>query len=557
MLKKIKNRKVLILLFLLSIPSFSALIRQGYFPMHDDMQAMRLLQIDKCVKDGQFPCRWVPDMGYGYGYPQFNYYAPFPYYIMESVHLLGFSYLDSVKASFIFSVFVGAIGMYILGKKLWGETGAFISTIIFIYAPYRALDMYVRGAVGEFWALSILPFIFWSSLKVIEEDKKARFWLALFIAALLTSHNITTLVFIPVFLAWVLYLTFFALQNSTLSVKSFVKEISFGFLWGFLISSFFIIPAYIEKSYVHVETLLQGYFNYKGHFASIGQLLFSTYWGFGSSETGSFDDLSLSIGILTWTIPVSSLFVLFLLKKWKSLKLTLFLVSIGFISLFLIHPKSEIIWSNVTILHYLQFPWRFLVISVFTFSVAAGSLGKLFPGGLRKNIGIIGLIALVSLLLNASFFSPHRWIDITDKEKFSGVSWDRQLTISIFDYLPKSADRPPWQEAFKMPVFAEGEGRVIKGLKRTDMQVWELDVKSESLVRLPIYQFPGWEIKVNDKVKDYSFDNTLGLITFDLENGSHLVTAKLKNTLVRSLSNIFSVIGLILVPIYLSKLKLW
>jgi len=124
------------------------------------MQAMRLYEIDKCIRDGQIPCRWVPDMGYGYGYPQFNYYAPLPYYIMEVFHLVGFGFLDSVKAGMVLSILVSAWGMYSLAKFLWGRVGGFISSRLYIYAPYRATDFYVRGAVGELWAMAFLPFIF-------------------------------------------------------------------------------------------------------------------------------------------------------------------------------------------------------------------------------------------------------------------------------------------------------------------------------------------------------------------------------------------------------------
>src|SRR3989344_8204054 len=123
-----KDRFLVLLLLILAVPTFSSLLRPGFFPMHDDMQAMRLLQIDKCVKDLQIPCRWVPDMGYGYGYPQFNYYAPLPYYIMEIFVLFGTSILESVKIGFILSVFVSAIGMFLLGNKLWGKWGAVLSS---------------------------------------------------------------------------------------------------------------------------------------------------------------------------------------------------------------------------------------------------------------------------------------------------------------------------------------------------------------------------------------------------------------------------------------------
>src|SRR3990167_6120481 len=138
MIEKIKRALLspLTIVLILVIPTFMALLRPGYFPMHDDISAMRLLEVDKCIKDGQIPCRWVPDMGFGYGYPQFNFYSPLPYYLMEGFHLGGLGFLDSVKAFFVMSIIVSAIGMYLLGKELWGRMGGLISALLYTFAGY-------------------------------------------------------------------------------------------------------------------------------------------------------------------------------------------------------------------------------------------------------------------------------------------------------------------------------------------------------------------------------------------------------------------------------------
>jgi len=66
MLKKIIDSvSIFFLLAFVVFLTIKPLLRSGYYPMHDDMQAIRLMQMDKCVKDMQIPCRWVPDMGYG------------------------------------------------------------------------------------------------------------------------------------------------------------------------------------------------------------------------------------------------------------------------------------------------------------------------------------------------------------------------------------------------------------------------------------------------------------------------------------------------------------
>lgn len=226
------NKKIIFLvLLIITLPIYSSLIRPGYFPMHDDMQAMRLMQMDKCVKDGQIPCRWVPDMGYGYGYPQFNYYAPLPYYVMEFFHLSGLGYLDSVKLGFISSSLVSIGGMFLLGTALWGGLGGFISSFLYAYAPYRALDFYVRGAMGKLWALAFLPFVFWQVYEIVKGKKKAILYFALFTAALFTSHNISALITIPFLILWIIILLIKNYRYSPIGLKK-VFLILFWDLYG-------------------------------------------------------------------------------------------------------------------------------------------------------------------------------------------------------------------------------------------------------------------------------------------------------------------------------------
>src|SRR3990172_4333807 len=362
---------LLFALFILTIPAISSLLKPGYFPMHDDMQAMRLYQMDKCIKDGQIPCRWVPDMGYGYGYPQFNYYSPLPYYSMEGFHLLGFSYLDSVKVFFVLTVLISAWGMYLLGSALWGEKGGFLSALFYIYLPYRAVDMYVRGAVGELSALSILPFAFLYSYRIVEGKKNFVLGFAIAVSPLFTSHNITAIMIIPFFIVWILLVN--KKQGKWLPSREILKNLLLGLFWCLVISSFFILPAWFEKNLVHIESLIGGYFNYVSHFVGLRTLIFSNYWGYGFSEAGSYDEINLSVGFLQFIFAFIGLFGLWISKKVKEFNLAIFLMITVFFSLFMIHPKSAIIWRSLPILEYFQFPWRFLLISGFLISLLAGA----------------------------------------------------------------------------------------------------------------------------------------------------------------------------------------
>src|SRR5260221_9240583 len=110
-----------IALILLTIPTFWTLLRPGFFPMQDDLQSFRVLEMDKCFSDQQLPCRWVPDMGYQFGYPQFNFYSPSVFYFGELFHLLGLQFIDSVKLLFILGFIFSALTMFLFLQSIFGK----------------------------------------------------------------------------------------------------------------------------------------------------------------------------------------------------------------------------------------------------------------------------------------------------------------------------------------------------------------------------------------------------------------------------------------------------
>ena len=101
----------LLFVLFISILTILPLFRDGFFPIHDDAQIVRVQQMTKALQDGQFPVRWVSDLGYGYGYPIFNFYAPLPYYIGSVFDLIGFSPLTATK------IMMG-IGMLVAGLTM-------------------------------------------------------------------------------------------------------------------------------------------------------------------------------------------------------------------------------------------------------------------------------------------------------------------------------------------------------------------------------------------------------------------------------------------------------
>src|SRR5258706_9180913 len=84
-------------LFAICLFAIFPLFHTGLFSMHDDEQVARLYEMYLVISNAQIPPRWVPDLGFGFGFPLFNFYPPLVYYLGSLFHLLGFSFITSTK----------------------------------------------------------------------------------------------------------------------------------------------------------------------------------------------------------------------------------------------------------------------------------------------------------------------------------------------------------------------------------------------------------------------------------------------------------------------------
>jgi len=542
--------KILILILAASFFSYNSLIQKGYIPMHDDMQPIRLLQIDKCLKDGQIPCRWTPDLGYGYGYPLYIFYSPLIYYLMEIIHLVGFSLLTSIKISFILSFIFSGISMFLLGRLIWGNLGGLVSSAFYIYAPFRAADVYSRGAVGEFWAMGFLPLILWSILKIFKQkyQKRNLIYISLSFALLLLTHNLTSVSFAPILLLWIIGLLFIY-QNKKIFIRVLMSLVV-----GFLISGFYTIPLVFERGFVHLDTMISGYFNYLAHFVSFGQLFLRNHWGFGSSELGSYDDLSFSIGTIHWVILIVSTLLFIKTKQYFSRNLNTFIIIFTLIvfitSVFLTHSRSTAIWQIIDPLKYFQFPWRFLIYTALSTSIIAGYPVYLLNKNKKTSLMLALIMIFVVIVYNARLFRPQYYIQINDHQKLTGANWQFQQTASIYDYLPINVKSPPASKAPEIPTIIHGQAEILTFTTGTNWQKGTIQSYSMTSIQLPLYYYPGMLVTVDGQKVDYNYQNDLALITFDVPPGLHSFEVMLTQTTDQIIGNIFTIIGILILLFY-------
>ncbi len=556
--------KRLALILLLTIPSFWVLLKPGYYNMHDDLQLIRQLELEKCIYDGQIPCRWVPDLGNGYGYPLFNFYPPMPYMVGEIYRTLGASFITTVKLTAVTQIILASFAMYLLVTSLLGPTAGIIAAVFYTYAPYHAVNIYVRGAMDEAWATVFFPLLFYASYQLIA-TKKTKFIIifALAIAGILLSHNPMVLIFTPFLLLWIFF-WLISQKKAAFFIHDSYNFIKAGIL-GLGLSAFFTIPLLIETQLVQIESMFNDYYSYGAHFVTLPQLLFNNFWGDGPSVWGANDGFSFMLGYLHWIIPLI-LLIFTIIKSINKRRfdrkssLIIFLVGCFLFSAFMTHNRSNIIWLIFSPIQKIQFPWRFLSLSYFFASFASAFIVEVLNyikiTSFLKKVIIINLLVSV-IVINISYFQPVHSGPITDQQKFSG-SWHNFVTGSIYDYLPKTAHTAPLTLATSIvDTQSPPNSSQITNTKRgTDWFSFNVTNEITSTLTVAQLYFPNFIAYDNQKIIPLTYEATYGRMQITLPPGNHQLYFKLQNTIIRTVCNYISFVSWLLIAFYFTK-SLW
>lgn len=540
-----KNLFILLVLFLITLPTILPYFNSKFFYTQDYIFIARLNQLSTSLMDGNFPVRWAPDLRYGE--PTFNFYASFPYYIGALIHLLGFNFIWVAKILFMMSAFLSAVGMYFLVKTMFGKKAGILSAILYTYAPYKAVDMYVRGSLSETWAFVFFPLIFLTSLNLVKQKSiKNIAFLALSLAGLMITHNVTALMFLPFLGLWWSYLIW---ESKNWKV---IFQLVIASILGAGVSAFFILPAIFERELIQTKYLIVGYFNFRAHFVAIKQF-FSLFWGYGSSVWGPNDGLSFQVGLVNWVVIITSIILAILLIKNRKIFLLLVILIVSFVlSIFLQHNKSAFIWEAIPLMAFIQFPWRFLGISIFITAIIGGVLStylknKLFP--------IYFVLIVLTIFSTVSYFKPKEYAEDSFFENFLNKEKMRQGIDLTKDYLPiwvQDIDAP----LITVPIAENGKIEVLSYKKSSTKATARIKVVETAIINVPITYFPGWVVTDNKNITNLEKSDKRGLLRFRLDIGEHDIKFEFKDTPIRMIGNILSLASLLIVLVLVNYKKI-
>lgn len=542
-------------IFLLVVWQTRFLFGPGFYTFSDEPHLANLHQMVRAIVGKQLPPRWAPDMSFNFGYPLFNFYYPLPFYLGAFFHLLfKVSLVWSLKLVFFLSVLLSGLACYFLSRKFFNQVSSFAAAVVYLYTPYRAVDLYVRGAVGEMWGFVFMPLVFLAFVDLTQKRNVRSLIFASFsLAGLMLAHNLTPIIFLPFFVIAVLtYLLFVAPGKGRLRAFGFF---CLTFIWGLALSAYCWLPAIFEKRYIQPGTP----FNPYDHFPFIRQLIIPS-WGYGASVWGPDDQMSFQIGLVNlaaffvgaWVLVISRKKLI--KKQWwlLSLLILLFLTSV-----FLMNIRSWFIWEWIPLASYVQFPWRFLMLTTFASSLLVGVSQKLIKTKWGKALPL--LLAGLSVALTAGYFRPAKRLDVDDdyylqrffiNQTSSGESQD--LSGEYFnyseDYLPLTIWTKKRPESLPEKIEVIDSRAEISVLEKTptDFEIGFRGLEKTTLL-INSYYFPGWEAKVDGRQTEIWPAYPLGQIELQIPAGEHLVQVRFRKSLFRKIGEAISLSGVLLI----------
>lgn len=534
----------ILLILILSVPVIIPLLKSGYFPTHDgEWAVVRLGDMFRTLRDLQFPPRMSGALNFGYGYPLFNFAYPFPYYLGILVYFVTHSFIASIKILFGLSVVLSAICMYFASTKLWNnKTAALLSALSYIYFPYRIVDLYVRGSLGESIAFVFFPLIFYLSLKLFDDpfNRFVVFFLSVSIGGLILTHNIMSVLYFP-FLA-----AYFAIKIIKEKRNDVLQTFSLSFVLGIGISSFFWFPALFEKGNIVLSKVPIA--DRSLYFINPVSLIYSK-WGYGTPTDINPFTYEIGIGQMIIFFLAVIFLTLNLIKKRLPLTPVMFqtsvLIVISILYLILTFEISAPIWKITPLFSEINYPWTILSQLGFLFSLLVGFIviqGKYFK-----------VVAFILIAFSAIILLPNLRPSSFSNNPDSYYLTNEATTTSSSELMPLWVKKKPSQRYVNKVEIKNGNAE-ISNLSYNSKEI-SFNYKSDTdpIFKINTIYYPGWRAYVSGEEVKINYDNDMGIMELQANRYRNSVHLYFRETFPRLASDIISVVSILVLMFLLLR----
>jgi uncharacterized membrane protein len=226
-----------------------------FYPVNGHDAWIHLNWLDQFTREfrgGDLYPRWMPESFFGMGAPAFYYYPPLAYWVSSVISVI--APLSSEAVYHVVSVsaaLCSSLLLYVYMRTIRAEKRtSVVASVLYLIAPYRFLDIFVRSAFTEQFALLFLPVLFIAVELSIRDERK---WRSLFIFALAWGGLLLSNVPVAVLMIYCIPI-YWIVRSPQLNVKTALALFS-GALIALLISAVYLLPAYELLDAVRINEL--------------------------------------------------------------------------------------------------------------------------------------------------------------------------------------------------------------------------------------------------------------------------------------------------------------
>lgn len=195
LLNKIKDNKEYLCILLISIIVCIPLMNKNINIYKDDgiQHVCRLIGTYQTIKSGEMLPMIMASFCNNFGYSWNIFYSPLTAYAPLIFKIFNFTFTNCLKI-FMFAVtLLSGITMYTFMMNVTkNKNVSLLSSILYVLAPYRITDMYIRIAVAELASFVFIPIIFDGLYSVLKEEKLS-FKLIWGTVGLILTHTVITM----------------------------------------------------------------------------------------------------------------------------------------------------------------------------------------------------------------------------------------------------------------------------------------------------------------------------------------------------------------------------
>ena len=553
----------------LSTAAVAPLLRSDSPCTHDGgLHYYRVVAMKQALREGTVFTRFLPDLAFGLGFPFFNYRAALSYYVALLMHLTGMALPIALNSVYVFSIVGSAITTFLLVRDHFGARAGIVAAVAYAYAPYQFLNSLLRGNAPESAAMALMPLILWAFRRLALTGRRSWFLSSVFsLVGLFLTHNISSLLFSPFLLAYLLVL--WLVYGS----EGHWARVGGALVLAIALAGFFLGPALLERGYVQLHLSHSNRNNdFHYNFLTLAEILSPPR----PVDTSLINPpmlihLGLVQAILGGIGLVSGL------VRWQDRERRAMMILFGAAAaamLFLSTRASTRLWEVTPLLPFVQFPWRMVGRAILPVSVLAGAAvsctgtvpdTQAHKGLTRRLVSLLWLLTIVTVLIMSALsatYPPQGYCPSASRPTIADLfSYEHSTELVGVD--PTGSYFPTWVRLrpdssplevqyetgrpvarFDESVLPEGASVVEAEYKPNRARV-VVDTPISFEARFLTFYFPGWRVTRDGQPTIIRVTDPEGFLAFDVPAGRHIISIRFGETPLRLALDAVSMLALL------------